>query len=113
MYLENQWYSISLKKNYNKNSNKLDPSILSFYILKPILNIIDERTDKNITFVEGNVPTKELKKQVDNSNYKVAFILKPIIIDDIKKIADKGDTLPPKSTYVEPKLRSGLTIYPI
>ena len=113
MYLENQWYSISLKKNYNKNSNKLDPSILSFYILKPILNIIDERTDKNITFVEGNVPTKELKKQVDNSNYKVAFILKPIIIDDIKKIADKGDTLPPKSTYVEPKLRSGLTIYSI
>ena len=102
-----------MKKKYNKNSNKLDPSILSFFILKPLLNIIDERTDKNITFVEGNVSTKELKKQVDNSNYKVAFILKPIIIDDIKKIADKGNTLPPKSTYVEPKLRSGLTIYPI
>ena len=113
MYLENQWYSITLKKKYNKNSNKLDPSILSFFILRPLLNIIDERTDKNITFVEGNVSTKELKKQVDNSNYKVAFILKPIIIDDIKKIADKGNTLPPKSTYVEPKLRSGLTIYPI
>ena len=52
-------------------------------------------------------------KKVDDGIYKVAFILKPITIDDIKEIAKKGETLPPKSTYVEPKLRSGLTIYSI
>ena len=54
---------------------------------------------------------ESIKKIVDNEIYKVAFILKPITINNIKKVADKGESLPPKSTYVEPKLRSGLTIY--
>ena len=53
MYLENQWYSLTLKNQKNKCTNSLDPSILSKYILKPLLNIVDERTDKNISFIEG------------------------------------------------------------
>ena len=113
MYLENQWYSLTLKNQKNKCTNSLDPSILSKYILKPLLNIVDERTDKNISFSEGNISLLKLMKKVDEGIYKVAFILKPITYDDIKEIAKKGETLPPKSTYVEPKLRSGLTIYSI
>lgn len=113
MYLENQWYSLTLKNQKNKCTNSLDPSILSLYILKPLLNIVDERADKNISFIEGNISLLKIKKKVDDGIYKVAFILKPITIDDIKDLAKKGETLPPKSTYVEPKLRSGLTIYSI
>lgn len=109
MYIEKKWYSL-IVKNKNVSSN-LDPTILSLNILKPILNIIDERTDKNISFIDGKTPLSVIKQEVDNETYKVAFILKPITIHDIKDVADKGETLPPKSTYVEPKLRSGLTIY--
>jgi len=107
MYLEKKWYSLILKND----ANNLDPTVLSLNILKPILNIIDERIDKNISFINGKTPLSSIKQIVDNEIYKVAFILKPITINNIKKVADKGESLPPKSTYVEPKLRSGLTIY--
>ena len=114
MYLNNQWYSLIVKKeNHTSISSNLDPSILSNNILKPILNIIDERTDKNISFLNGNIPLYTIKEKVDNGEYAVAFILKPISMNSIKQVADNNETLPPKSTYVEPKLRSGLTIYPI
>ena len=114
MYLDKKWYSlIANKKKETTVSESLDPSILSKNILKPILNIFDERTDKNISFLDGRIPLSEIKEKIDNGEYAVAFILKPIPMSAIKQVADNNEILPPKSTYVEPKLRSGLTIYPI
>ena len=114
MYLDNTWYSLIFnQKKSTSISSSLDPSILSNNILKPILNIIDERTDNNISFLDGRVPLSEIQQKIDNDEYAVAFILKPISITSIKEVADNNEILPPKSTYVEPKLRSGLTIYPI
>ena len=112
MYLGGKWYSlIAHSKKYNSTFESLDPSILSENILSPILGITDEKTDKNITFLDGTIPLSDLKTQVDSGEYKVAFILKPIDINSLKKVADNNEIMPPKSTYVEPKLRSGLTIY--
>ena len=114
MYLDGKWYSlIASEENYNSTTASLDPSILSKNILNPILNITDEKTDKNISFLEGTIPLTTLKKKVDDGEYTAAFILKPISIDSIKKVANNNELMPPKSTYIEPKLRSGLTIYPI
>ena len=112
MYLGGKWYSlIAHSKKYNSTFESLDPSILSENILSPILGITDEKTDKNITFLDGTIPLSDLKIKVDSEKYKVAFILKPIDINSLKKVADNNEIMPPKSTYVEPKLRSGLTIY--
>jgi len=114
MYLKGSWYSlISNTKTYKTTVDALDPSILSKNILTPILNIKDERSDKNITFLDGTISLLEIKEKVDNNEFEVAFILKPIPIDALKKVADNNEIMPPKSTYIEPKLRSGLTIYPI
>ena len=114
MYLNGKWYSlIASDVNCNSTTEALDPSILSRRILKPILNIVDEKTDRNISFLDGTIPLSTIKEKVDNQEYAVAFILKPISIDEIKQVANNTDIMPPKSTYVEPKLRSGLTIYPI
>lgn len=112
MYLEGKWYSlISHSKKYNSTFESLDPSILSENILSPILGITDEKTDKNITFLDGTIPLSDIKAKIDSGEYKVAFILKPIDIDSLKNVANNNEIMPPKSTYVEPKLRSGLTIY--
>ena len=115
MYLKGKSYLLNAKKDsfHNDCINRLDPVILSNNILKPILNIIDEKTDKNIKFISGNIPFSELRKLVDSEEYQVAFILKPIPISTIKEVADRNKFMPPKSTYIEPKLRSGLTIYPL
>jgi len=114
MYLDGKWYSlIAYKGNYNSTAASLDPSILSENILNPILKITDEKSDKNISFLEGTIPLISIKKKVDEGEYTAAFILKPISIDSIKKVANNNEIMPPKSTYIEPKLRSGLIIYPI
>ena len=112
MYFGGNWYSlIAHSKKYNSTSESLDPSILSESILSPILGITDEKTDSNISFYDGTIPLDELRKKVDNQEYSIAFILKPIDIKSLKKVADNNEIMPPKSTYIEPKLRSGLTIY--
>ena len=114
MYLERKWYSlIANKQKYSSTAESLDPSILSKNILKPLLNILDERTDQNISFLDGTIPLSVIKAKVDSGEYAVGFILKPISITAIKKVADNNEIMPPKSTYIQPKLRSGLTIYPI
>ncbi len=115
MYLNGKCFLITAKKNSYINDcvNRLDPAILSNNILAPILNITDEKTDKNISFEEGTTPLSAIKKKVDNGEFTVAFILKPIPFSAIKEVADKNKFMPPKSTYIEPKLRSGLTIYSI
>ncbi|MBT5858443.1 MAG: DUF1015 domain-containing protein [Flavobacteriales bacterium] len=112
MYFGGNWYSlIAHSKKYNSTSESLDPFILSESILSPILGIADEKTDSNISFYDGTIPLDELRKKVDNQEYSIAFILKPIDIESLKKVADNNEIMPPKSTYIEPKLRSGLTIY--
>ncbi|MBC8266737.1 MAG: DUF1015 domain-containing protein [Flavobacteriales bacterium] len=115
MYLAGKWYSLIVKDCIIKTDlvSQLDPAILSATILAPILNITDEKTDKNISFEAGTTPLAVLKEKVDNGEFTVAFILKPIPIDAIKEVADNNMIMPPKSTYIEPKLRSGITIYPI
>ena len=115
MYLDGKYYLLKAKEGSYRNDcvTRLDPHILSNNILSPILGIKDEKTDKNISFVAGNTPIQKIKKRVDNGEFSVAFILKPISIEALKEVADKGKIMPPKSTYIEPKLRSGLIIYPI
>lgn len=114
MYFEKNWYSLTSKqKKFNSVVDSLDPSILSENILKPILDIQDEKTDRNISFFDGTIALEELKEKIDNGEFTVAFILKPVMIEALKKVADNNEIMPPKSTYIKPKLRSGLTIYPI
>lgn len=114
MYLDGKWYSlIANEKRYDSTTSSLDPSILSDNILRPILEIVDERTDHNISFLEGTIPLSTIRDKVDSGEYAAGFVLKPISISAIKRVADNNEIMPPKSTYVEPKLRSGLTIYPI
>ena len=113
MYLDRKCFLLTAKKDSYINDcvSRLDPAILSNNILAPILNITDEKKDKNISFEAGNTPLSSIKRKVDNGEFTVAFILKPIPFSAIKEVADKNKFMPPKSTYIEPKLRSGLTIY--
>jgi uncharacterized protein (DUF1015 family) len=93
----------------------LDSKILSQHILSPILNITDisARTSNRISFIGGVDNSKEtvLQEKVDNGEMKVAFSLFPVTIDQLVNVADSGMVMPPKSTWVEPKLRSGLVVY--
>jgi uncharacterized protein (DUF1015 family) len=113
MYLNGKWYSLIYNPTKKKNLNvvdKLDPSILTDNILSPILGIYDLKTDKRISFIDGT-NLDEAVKQVDNKDFEILFVLKSISIDTVKEVADKKLCMPPKSTYIEPKLRSGLIIY--
>ena len=113
MYIRGTWYSlVALPENIEQDCvSKLDPAILSNNILAPILNITDEKTDENISFESGTTPLSKIAKKIDSGEYEIAFILKPISISALKEVADNNRFMPPKSTYIEPKLRSGLTIY--
>jgi len=114
MYLSNQWYSLIAKIDFVNREDcveKLDPSILSINILDPILGISDPRNDKRLSFIDGSVDLKEIKNKVDSKEFRLAFILKAVNISQLKEVADKGLSMPPKSTYIEPKLRSGMLIY--
>ena len=113
MYIRGTWYSlVALPKNIEQDCvSRLDPAILSNNILAPILNITDEKTDENISFESGTTPLSQIAKKIDSGEYEIAFILKPISISALKEVADNNRFMPPKSTYIEPKLRSGLTIY--
>jgi len=115
MYLRGAWHSlIALPTSIKQDCvSKLDPAILSDNILAPILGITDEKTDKNIVFEAGTILLTEIAEKVDADDFEVAFILKPIPINALKEVADNNLSMPPKSTYIEPKLRSGLIIYPL
>lgn len=114
MYLDGKWYSLTSKSGtYNDNDpiGVLDVTILSDNILAPILNIVDLRKDKRIEFVGGLRGLGELKRRVDNGEMKVAFALHPVTMKQLIDIADNGLIMPPKVTWFEPKLRSGLVIH--
>jgi len=114
MYLDGKWYELIAKSNtYDDDSplDSLDVSVLSKYILEPILNIKDLRTDTRIEFVGGIRGLGELSKRVDSGEMAVAFALFPVSMHQLMHIADTGNIMPPKVTWFEPKLRSGLVIH--
>ena len=114
MYLDGQWFSLKPKKGTFDPSDpisQLDVSILQENLLSPILGIEDPRTDKRIHFVGGIRGLNELEKLVESGNYEVAFSLYPTSIAQLLSVADAGKVMPPKSTWFEPKLRSGVVIH--
>ena len=114
MYLDGNWYSLTAKTGtYDDNDpiGVLDVTILTNQILGPILDIQDLRRSKRIDFVGGIRGLDELRKRVDSGEMKVAFALYPVSMDQLITIADSGNIMPPKSTWFEPKLRSGLVIH--
>lgn len=114
MYLDGKWYSMTAKAGTYNDSDPigvLDVTILSNQILEPLLGIKDLRTDKRIDFVGGIRGLGELKKRVDSGEMKVAFALYPVSMQQLFDIADTGNIMPPKTTWFEPKLRSGLVIH--
>lgn len=114
MYIDGKWYFISPKAGtWNEQDvvENLDVSILQKNLLHPILGIEDPRTDKRIDFVGGIRGLGELVKRVDSGREKVAFAMYPTSMDELIGIADAGEIMPPKSTWFEPKLRSGLFIH--
>ena len=114
MYLGDKWYSLTAKPGrYDDNDpiGVLDVTILSNLVLDKILGIKDLRTDKRIDFVGGIRGLGELSRRVDSGEMKVAFALYPVSMEQLIRIADTGNIMPPKTTWFEPKLRSGLAIH--
>ncbi len=114
MYIDGNWYSLKARNNtYNDNDpiGVLDVTILSKYILDNLLDIKDLRTDQRIDFVGGIRGLDALSKRVDSGEMKIAFALYPVSMNQLINIADTGNIMPPKTTWFEPKLRSGLVIH--
>jgi uncharacterized protein (DUF1015 family) len=114
MFLDGKWYALTAKEGtYNDDSplGVLDVTILSEQILGPVLNIHDLRTDKRIDFVGGIRGLEELEKRVNSGAMKVAFALFPVSMKQLIDIADSNNIMPPKTTWFEPKLRSGLVVH--
>ncbi len=114
MYLEGKWYSLTAKNDtYNDNDpiGVLDVTILTNQVLAPLLDIQDLRRSKRIDFVGGIRGLGELKKRVDSGEMKVAFALYPVSMQQLIDIADNDMIMPPKTTWFEPKLRSGLVVH--
>jgi len=114
MYIDGKWFSLTAKAGTYNDSDPigvLDVTILTNQILSPILDIQDLRRSKRIDFIGGIRGLRELKKRVDSGEMKVAFALYPVSMNQLITIADSGNIMPPKSTWFEPKLRSGLVIH--
>lgn len=116
MYLDGNFYALTFKDAILKNENnsilsKLDAQILYDTVLQPILNIGDLRNDERIDYISGKESVTEIKSAVDNGDFAVGFMLFPSDINEIKTVADANLIMPPKSTYIEPKFRSGLVVY--
>ena len=114
MYLSGEWYKMTAKEGtYNDDDpiGVLDVTILSNNVLDKVLDIKDLRTSKRIDFVGGIRGLGELQKRVDSGEMKVAFALYPVSMQQLINIADSGNIMPPKTTWFEPKLRSGLVIH--
>ena len=114
MYLDGEYYSLYLRKinaHFTNSLSKLDTYILYDRIIKPVLGIDDVRNDKRISYIDGKNDSVELKARIDSGEYAVGFGMMPITVEEMKQIADEGLTMPPKSTYIEPKMLNGLYVY--
>jgi len=116
MYLNGEFYALYLRKSayeFTDELSQLDAEILFRTVLKPILGIEDIRNDSKIIYSQDKSDSLELKTKVDSGEFKVSFGMLATTIEEITTIVDKGMVMPPKTTYIEPKLRSALTIYEI
>lgn len=114
IYLEGQWHTLKWDAPQASNPiDRLDVSFLQDHILTPMLAIGDPRVDNRIDFIGGIRGTAELEKRVDGGEWAVAFSMYPTTVQQLIDIADAGEIMPPKSTWFEPKLRSGLFVYTI
>ena len=114
MYLEGNWYKLALRtENFDLDDpvDSMDSALLTRQILSPILGIENLRKDKRIDFIGGDRGLEELEKRVDSGEMKLAFALQAISIDQLIKVADSNALMPPKTTWFEPKLRSGLFVH--
>ncbi|MEA3420297.1 MAG: DUF1015 family protein [Acidobacteriota bacterium] len=114
MYLDKEWFKLSVISehvDYRDPVNSLDISVLQNNILRPFFGIEDPRTSNDIDFIGGIRGLSELERLVDSGEFKVAFAMYPASIEELMKIADAGKVMPPKTTWFEPKLRSGLLIH--
>ena len=112
MYLNGQNYSLSLKRKFIENNSplyKLNSFVLQEKILKPILGIQNPRNEKKLLYTQKSL--KKIINHFDPKKFEIAFGLEPVSIEDLKNIVEMGLLMPPKSTNIFPKLRSGLTIY--
>lgn len=107
------WFTLTLPapKAGADAAGRLDASVLSDAVLAPVLGIHDLRTDPHVKFVPGTSGVAELERMVKSGEAAAAFNLRPVSFDELKAVADTGGCMPPKSTYIEPKLRSGITVY--
>ena len=114
LYLGGHWYSLTAREGTYNDSDPigvLDVTISSDLILRDLLGITDLRSDKRIDFVGGIRGLGELKRRVDSGEMRMALALYPVTMQQIIDIADTGNIMPPKTTWFEPKLRSGLVIH--
>ncbi|MBD3333071.1 DUF1015 family protein [candidate division GN15 bacterium] len=113
MYINGQWYVLSIKPGtYDENdpAASIDSAVLTMNLLDPILGIKDIRTDERIDFVGGIRGTQELVKLVDSGKFAIAFSMYPVSVEQLLAVADAEQVMPPKSTWFEPKLRSGMVV---
>lgn len=114
LYIDENWYQMQADESIISNDDavdSLDISILSDYVIDPLLGISNQRTDNRIDFVGGIRGLEELERRVDSGEMKLAFAIPPVKIDQLMDVADSGKVMPPKSTWFEPKLRSGLFVH--
>jgi uncharacterized protein (DUF1015 family) len=115
IYVKNKAYLLKLKpalaNALNNTLDKLDVSVVEQYILNKVLGITDSKTDTRLSFLDGGKGISYLQKMVDDGNFDLAITLFPTSIEEIKKVADEHLIMPPKSTWIEPKIRTGLIIY--
>lgn len=116
LYVGDEWFSLQLLDeliNKEHPVKKLDSNMLTEFILGPILHVADLKTSDQVEFIPGNQDLSVLTNAIDEGEFAVGFVLYPLTIEQVKKVADEKMNMPPKTTYVEPKLRSGLTNYDI
>ena len=117
LYLDKQWYKLRSNENLISKIDEQDPvgsldvSLLQDFVFTPLLDIVDQRTDKRVDFVGGIRGLAELEKRVDSGDWAAAFALYPTSIESLMAIADADEVMPPKSTWFEPKLKSGLVVH--
>lgn len=116
LYLNHKWYEFTINSyliDHEHPVKSLDSDLLTELILKPLLGIGDLKTSDQIEFIPGIESLQSIEEKVDSGKFEIGFILYPATIEQVKRVADNQMNMPPKSTWVEPKLRSGLTIYNI
>lgn len=114
MFVGNTWYALKRKDeivDLDHPVNSLDSEILTQFLLGPVLGITDLKSDDNIDFISGNFSATDIAKRIRKGDFSIGFLLYPISFEEVRKVADNQMIMPPKTTWVEPKLRSGLTIY--